>query len=315
MRDKLPKIIAIIALAATVGVAAYLIFSDDGSDGEETAEPASSTGQSPTTGATTGNETADADEESLVETAETFEHAARDWGTDPQKAIDKSNALSDGDTLMAALRYTGDMDRDDLDAAATLETGDGDGPHGSSPWCRYHDDRCDTSSDALDYWLNMDWLLGARILDMDVTVTGEDTVTVSGSSMLIVWTDGDDAAYRGTGDEDAYWAFTPGTATVTWRDTLTIKDGKVVDRTTNGKGGWLADPWYTAWDENPVDIITGLSSFDQSNIPLQGMPPDLLDEYDTAYDGLENQQSTSTDLWEDVPTGEIPDTSCDGCYE
>lgn len=224
--------------------------------------------------------------------AERFEHASRDWGTDPASWDKGLTAIRTPDTMSDAA----------MGKVSTLKRAKTLGPDAPSPWCG--DDPngavCATWPTMLDYWRQQAWTMGARVDGMDVSVNTDGTVRVSGRSRIIIWSDTQNAiTYRGIHGGE-WWDLSPVTGTRTWTDTLTITNGRVTARQSAGNTDWMADPWFKTWNTNPMEAAGSLTDRRQDGIPVEGQTPDLGLTHDRDVDVLANRTILSGSQWEQV---------------
>lgn len=309
MKPRTSPVIAVIAIVAVIAVGAVIAVT--GRHGTTALPPkapaAMATGTStPATPSTPAGLPAG----TLTDMAVRFEHASRDWGADPDAVTADRLAQSDGQTLMNLIRTPDRIDRSPLDRVSGITIGT-TGPDKPSPYCtRGYRAMCETYPTQYAYWRAQAWTMGARLQgDPAVTVTGPDTVTVTGTVKIVLWSDTQDAAAT-TG----WWAYTPVTGTYAIRDELTFDDrGMVTKRVRKGPPTpWIGDPWYSTWETNPADATASWPEREQKSIPVKGMPPQLDLYHDPTLNVLRNGTSMDGPLWENVHV-ELPDTSCPDC--
>ena len=136
---------------------------------------------------------------------------------------------------------------------------------------------CNPQPNRLIYWGNQHFLFGARLDgEPTVTVTDDGTVTAEGKVRMVIWST--DLEENGTAvmqsDGQNQWTFTPYTGTLPYKDTLTIKDGKVTARKAATTLPWIADPWYGDWRQQAAGSVSTWKDTSQPTIILTGdLPP------------------------------------------
>lgn len=222
-----------------------------------------------------------------------FEHAARDWGADPNAAV------TDNATL-AAQRVPDRLDRTTFGQASTIAAAEvnADSP---SAACAEDPDAvlCKAHPTRLAYWRDNWYELGARLDgDPKTTVNHDGTVTATGRLKLIVW-----ANTTGAATVPGYWGYSPRTWSLDYTDTLTVTDGKVTAwRTT--QAGWLAAPMTGDWSADPLAQIPADST--QTDTPVPGDLPDLRLDPDPGLAVMANNADTTSQAWTDILTKVAP---------
>lgn len=236
------------------------------------------------------------DEDQLLDIATRFEHAARDWGVDPNTAASTSLDKQDAQTVLDQVRTPETMDRSALDQLTTIPTEADQGPDAPSTYCQDDPDSggCAAQPTMLTYWRSQHWTQGTRIDSMNASVNDDGTVTVEGDVKYVLWSDTTDAATI-TPDGSGYWGYSPATGTESFRDILTIENGKVTARDRVNGTRWMGDPWFTGWNDNPASDTLSWNDRQQPNIPLKGTKPDQLLSHDLHRKILKNSDDITTD--------------------
>lgn len=239
------------------------------------------------------------DKNQLIQTAITFEHASRDWGVDPN-TLPSETQLNPADVINT-IRTPDSIDHSGLDQVSTIQPKPEWGPTGPSVYCAVgNQGMCATYPQALTYWNQQHWTMGARINNTpNVTVTSSTTVTVKGQVATILWSDtqGEYSIWRPTGSA---WELTPVTGIQHFEDKLTIENGKVTRRTPVTPTEWLADPWYQSWKDNPAASTASWDKRKSWSIPVSGDIPDLGLHQDPGTVILKNEQNGSTPTWDNI---------------
>ena len=216
-----------------------------------------------------------------------FEHAARDWGADP-------NATVTDNATLATLRTPETLDRTAFNQVASLPAAqvNADSPSAvcaedpTAATCKAHPTR-------LSYWRANWYELGAR-LDGEPTpqANTDGTLTVTGKLRLVAWANADNAA-----TVPGYWGYSPRTWSLTYTDTLTIRNGKVAAWRTS-QPGWLAAPMTGDWSADPLAQIPSDST--QTDTPVAGDLPDLGLDPDPGLAVMANSTDTTSTAWTDI---------------
>lgn len=223
----------------------------------------------------------DEQKQQALDIATRFEHAAHDWGADPAAVTSESNNFQPGSIIdqwaaptsldETAINTVGSipMSKTGWDSPSRYCLGDKE-KNGTETLCNLQPNR-------LIYWGNQHFLFGAH-LDGEPTVTVDDngTVTAEGKIRMVIWST--DLESNGTAvmqsDGQNQWTFTPYTGTLPYKDTLTIKDGKVTNRKAATTLPWIADPWYGDWRQQATASVSQWKDVSQPTIILTGdLPP------------------------------------------
>lgn len=216
-----------------------------------------------------------------------FEHAARDWGADP-------NATVTDNATLATLRTPETLDRTAFNQVASLPAAqvNADSPSAvcaedpTAATCKAHPTR-------LSYWRANWYELGARLDGEPTSQVNEDgTLTVTGKLRLVAWANADNAA-----TVPGYWGYSPRTWSLTYTDTLTIRNGKVTAWRTS-QPGWLAAPMTGDWSADPLAQIPSDST--QTDTPVAGDLPDLGLDPDPGLAVMANSTDTTGTAWADI---------------
>lgn len=325
-------IVVLLALAISIGWSVWrkhviaqnppqATVSESASNGNAAANPSNgttATGSDQTTTATpTATPLTDEQKNQYTQLAIRFEHAARDWGSDPTAAT--SDKLAQQPTsALGSIRMPDKLDRSALDAVSSIQLDAKNGPDAPSNWCTAKKTMCEDQPTQISYWHANEWVLGGRITgDPKVTFNPDNTMTVEGTVRVVLWSQDTGAGYRGDDDSNAYWGYTPITGEFPYKDTLTVTDGKISGKVKDVTidHPWWTDPWFTSWQKNPCDATLTWGNRQQYSIPIKGFPPNLVQQLapDSSIAFLKNNPSTDGGLWDNVTTAAIPDTSCPDC--
>lgn len=216
-----------------------------------------------------------------------FEHAARDWGADP-------NATVTDNATLAAQRVPDRLDRTAFSQVSTIAPAKVNADSLSAD-CAGDPDAvlCKAHPTRLAYWRDNWYELGARLDgDPKTTVNHDGTLTVTGKLKLVAWANADNAA-----TVPGYWGYSPRTWSLDYTDTLTVKGGKVTAwRTT--QPGWLAAPMTGDWSADPLSQIPSDST--QTDTPVPGDLPDLGLDPDPGLAVMANNADTTSGAWIDI---------------
>lgn len=288
MRDKKKIIAIIIAVVAVIGLAVAWCAWRQTVTRKATVKPAATASAktssrphkttSPTPATT---RLTDEQKQQALDIATRFEHAAHDWGADPAAVTSESNNFQPGSIIDQWAAPTS-LDETTINAVSSIpmsKTG-WDSP---SRYCLGDKEKngtetlCNLQPNRLIYWGNQHFLFGAH-LDGEPTVTVDDngTVTAEGKIRMVIWST--DLEENGTAvmqsDGQNQWTFTPYTGTLPYKDTLTIKDGKVTNRKAATTLPWIADPWYGNWSQQATASVNQWKDVSQPTIILTGdLPP------------------------------------------
>lgn len=237
----------------------------------------------------------------LMDVASRFEHAARDWGVDPTAGSSLDLSKQDAQPVLDQVRTPESMDRSQLDQLTTIPTEAEQGPNAPSLLCKDDPDGalCAGDPTMLAYWRDQHWTMGSRIEDMSTDVNDDGTVNVEGTVRYILWSNTEGAAIL-TPDGSGYWGYSPATGLDSFKETLTIKDGKVSARDAQKSTRWMGDPWFEDWEDNPASDTTSWDDRQQPNIPLKGTKPTLPMNTDVSRVMLKNSDDITTNpAWND----------------
>lgn len=289
MRDKKKIIITVITATVVIGLAVAWCAWRQTVTRKTTAKPTATASVSAssrprkTTSTPTPAKTqlTDQQKQQALDIATRFEHAAHDWGADPAAVTSDSNNFQPGSIIDQWAAPTS-LDETTINAVSSIpmsKTG-WDSP---SRYCLGDKEKngtetlCNLQPNRLIYWGNQHFLFGAH-LDGEPTVTVDDngTVTAEGKIRMVIWST--DLEENGTAvmqsDGQNQWTFTPYTGTLPYKDTLTIKDGKVTNRKTATTLPWIADPWYGNWSQQATASVNQWKDVSQPTIILTGdLPP------------------------------------------
>lgn len=288
MRDKKKIITIIIAVVAVIGLAVAWCAWRQTVTRKATVKPTatasvktSSRPRKTTSPTPATTRLTDEQKQQALDIATRFEHAAHDWGADPAAVTSESNNFQPGSIIDQWAAPTS-LDETAINAVGSIpmsKTG-WDSP---SRYCLGDKEKngtetlCNLQPNRLIYWGNQHFLFGAH-LDGEPTVTVDDngTVTAEGKIRMVIWST--DLESNGTAvmqsDGQNQWTFTPYTGTLTYKDTLTIKDGKVTNRKAATTLPWIADPWYGDWSQQATASVSQWKDVSQPTIILTGdLPP------------------------------------------
>lgn len=288
MRDKKKIIAIIIAVVAVIGLAVVWCAWRQTVTRKATVKPAatasvktSSRPRKTTSPTPATTRLTDEQKQQALDIAARFEHAAHDWGADPAAVTNESNNFQPGSIIDQWAAPTS-LDETTIHSVSSIpmsKTG-WDSP---SRYCLGDKEKngtetlCNLQPNRLIYWGNQHFLFGAH-LDGEPTVTVDDngTVTAEGKIRMVIWST--DLEENGTAvmqsDGQNQWTFTPYTGTLPYKDTLTIKDGKVTNRKTATTLPWIADPWYGNWSQQATASVSQWKDVSQPTIILTGdLPP------------------------------------------
>lgn len=288
MRDKKKIIAIIIAVVAVIGLAVAwcawrqtvtrkaTVKPTATASAKTSSRPRKTTSPTPATTRLT-----DEQKQQALDIATRFEHAAHDWGADPAAVTSESNNFQPGSIIDQWAAPTS-LDETTINSVSSIpmsKTG-WDSP---SRYCLGDKEKngtetlCNLQPNRLIYWGNQHFLFGAH-LDGEPTVTVDDngTVTAEGKIRMVIWST--DLEENGTAvmqsDGQNQWTFTPYTGTLPYKDTLTIKDGKVTNRKAATTLPWIADPWYGDWRQQATASVGQWKDVSQPTIILTGdLPP------------------------------------------
>lgn len=231
----------------------------------------------------------------LTDIATRYEHAARDWGVDPNSGSSLDLSKQDAQSVLDQIRTPETMDRSALDQLTTMQTTADEGPNAPSEFCQEDAGSalCNGDPTMLAYWRDQHWTMGSRIDSMSVEINDDGTAHVTGTVKYILWSDTDGAATL-TPDGSGYWGYSPATGTDDFDETLTIEDGKVTNRDIASYTRWMGDPWFDDWDDNPASDTESWDNRQQPNIPLKGTKPTLPMNNDVSRVMLKNSDDITT---------------------
>lgn len=279
-RKRLIAIITVVTLIiAGIGVGMWR------SRHHDTAARATPTVQATTRRATpTATPTATISAQDAATLATQFEHAARDWGADPNAAVTDNAAL-------AAQRVPDRLDRTAFTNISTITPNE---INADSPSQTCTEDptaaTCTSQPTRLAYWRANWYQLGARLTTTPTTrINTDGTLTTTGKITLIAWANTSNVVTI-----PGYWGYSPRTWTLTYTDTLTIHDNKITAWRTN-QNGWLAAPMTGDWSEDPLTQIPDTST--QTNTPIPGTPPTLDLNPDPGLPVMANSQDMTSETW------------------
>lgn len=240
-----------------------------------------------------------------TKTAIAFEHATREWGTDPALADTPSPTTPD---LAARLRTPDALDPTPLNTVSTITVDKTVGPYAASVECaQYGADsgQCKAYPNGLEHQRRTHWAMGARLVgEPQVTVAEDGTVTVKGQVKVILWSGVQNTYAETMPDGTVLWALRPLTGVTDFEDKLVLSnDGMKVTRrqTVVQPATWLADPWYSDWTD---DALNGNGSLDQRvvhDIAVIGAEPDMDANGvnpDMGAQILDNQTTQPWDGWD-----------------
>lgn len=239
--------------------------------------------------------------------ASKFEHAARDWGVDPADIMSESIALKTTADALNPIRMPSTLNSNSLDEVSSIERSASWGPNAQPQYCREGTEgMCANYPTQISYWHANEWTMGARIKGVTTTMNDDGTVNVKGTVHVAMWSWPEGAVGVNVSGTD-YWGYSPMEGTVDFNDTLTIgDDGKVSKKNGNGSV-WIADPFFTSWDNNPADDASTWDNRNQINLPIKGTLPNAMSggldgiSPDISRVLLKNSTDTSSDYWQNIP--------------
>lgn len=269
---------------------------------------------SATTSTTTPTPTPTADPATIEhkkQAALAYEHAARDWGTNPSTAMNTNNALKNTWDVLNSLRTPTTMDRKPLEQLGTIQFHNDWGPNAPSTLCAEGSAaQCHNYPTQLAYWRSNNWLMGARINTAQATVNNDGTITVDGLVNVVLWSWPYNAVQvHGATYQDQYWGFSPRSGTIPFTSTLTVQDDGTITQRVSDTTQWIADPWFLPWTTTPAEDTGSWQDSTQINIPLRGARPDGWSmegmNPDITIRILANSDDMSSDVWRNLARGNV----------
>lgn len=205
-------------------------------------------------------------QKTMLQNSITFEHALRDWGSDP--TINPADlAEHDASEVLGRLRMP-DSIGDRPQELNGLTIHDDAGPYAASFICKDKPDSDTCQANPTSYaWARNDvWGIGSRwIGDPTVEYAGGRKVKVSGTVKSMLATQGDSISYDGT-----WSAFTPAWKETTISDTLTFDPSyeTIVNVKSGQENTWWLSPWTARWSNR--NLIRSFDSETRVVLPLKG---------------------------------------------